>query len=209
MDKIIKLSEIMFPNPNPDTLVRRKEFLEYLLMILPTDLPVQYSHSNTRGDGNCFFRALFRYLGYLTINNLPNKDWNELNPEETIFYTNTLNEFKIMVTDYIRNFIGDPNFILDPNTPEYDLICDFITNTFDLRIIILEYDRFQPSRLNRVLHFVPTNNNIADTIILINFNHHFSLLFPTSLDKNLDTKNIRTLVSDNIIKLAKINEKIF
>jgi hypothetical protein len=98
---------------------------------------------------------------------------------------------------------------LDPNVPEYQLICKYISDTSQMRIIVLEYDAFKSDVLNKVGVFVPDSESFTDTVILINFSHHFTLIFPTSTCSLYDTKTIRRMVGDELITKATKNEKMF
>ena len=210
MESIGQFSKNQFPSSTKDTLDRREEFLLYLTSILPIGLPVNYTFKKVIGDGSCFFHAILRYYGYLRWHDLPNKDTNELDEQETIIYLETLSNLRETSTEYIRNFIGDPEFVLDSNVPEYQLICKYISDTSNVRIIILEYDGYKEDKsLNKVCQFEPDSSVYTDTIIMINFSHHFTLIFPTSTDPRFDTKIIRNVVGDDLIIKAISVRKLF
>jgi len=65
-----------------------------------------------------------------------------------------------------------------PNVPEYHLICASIAIFCDMRIIVLEYNGYKDSHPNKVLQFLPRNQDVSDTVILINFSNHFTLVVP-------------------------------
>ncbi len=206
---IKEFSQIQFPSSSEDTLSRRAKFTNYLESILPTDLSANYSFVKVVGDGSCFFHSILRYFGYLTWQDLPNKDTTELDEHEQLVYQFALSNLREMSTEYIREFTGDSTFVLDPNVPEYQLICKYISDTTGLRIIVLEYDGYKPDSLNKVGQFLPESDNHIDTAILINFSHHFTLIFPTSTDPKYDTKTIRRLVGDELVTKAFLNGKMF
>lgn len=134
-----------------------------------TDLSVKYNFNKVRGDGNCLFHTILRYFGYLTWQDIPNKDLGDLNFQELHTYNEVLKNLRILSRDHIRNFIGDKTFELDPNIPEYHLICNFLANSSNMRIIVLEYNGYKNNKLNIVSQFLPDNCEISDTVILINF----------------------------------------
>lgn len=192
-----------------DIIERKERFQRYLLSILPTNLPSKYNFAKVRGDGSCFFHTILRYFGYLTWMDLPNKDSDQFTPEEEMVYQLTLSNLRNMATEYIRNFIGDPTFVLDPSVPEYQLICKFISDTSNLRIVILEYDYYKSDSLNKVGLFEPESGIWTDSVILINYSHHFTLIFPSSTDPSIDTKTIRGIVADELIVKARSNGRLF
>jgi hypothetical protein len=144
----------------------------------------------------------------LTWHDLPNKDTSDLDENEQIIYQLALSNLRETVTEYIRDFKGDPTFVLDSDVPEYQLICKYISDSSSLRIIVLEYDENNVDSLNKVGLYLPEYSNHTDTVILINFSHHFTLIFPTSTDPKHDTKTIRRLVGDELLTKAFLNGKM-
>ncbi len=206
-NSIRKIVDNKFPNTKVESsLVRKNQFIDFLNRILPTEIPVNYVMDEVRGDGNCFFRSILRYFGYLTLNDIPNKDLKDFNSEEKRHFDSTLGQMREMVTEYIRN--SNPklkNFILDPNTPDCDLICKFFASNMDLRLLVIDYDPYKVGN-NLVTLYQPIDaSNISDTIILLNLSHHFNLIFPTSTSTHIDTKQIRKLTGDKMIELAGSN----
>jgi len=197
------------PSSNTETLSRREAFTRYIVSALGNPLPVTYNFKKVIGDGSCFFHAIMRYFGYLVWHDLPNKDTSEMNEEEQVTYLQTLSQLRETATEHIREFTGDPEFVLDPNVPEYHLICNFIANSSDLRIIVLEYDSYGDERLNVISEFSPEGKEHSDTIILLNYSHHFTLIFPTSTDSKFDNKTIRSLVGDQILTNSQNSGKRF
>lgn len=211
MESIKELSIKKFPDPNQSTCQREDSFFTWLKILLPSNKDkVKYTFDEVRGDGNCLFYTIFRYLGYLNIDNLPNKDYDFMDQDEKINYNEYLDNLILMVTEYCKEFLGDDKFKLDTNTPEYQLICGFISTNMDLRIIVLEYDAYSYKNecMNKVSKFTPDSGLESDTIILLNFSHHFTLIFPHSTDPSIDTKGIRKIVGDELIQNAIDSNKL-
>lgn len=139
---------------------------------------------------------------------MPNKDSQQFNKEEELVYQQALSNLREMSTDFAREYLGDSTFVLDTNVPEYQLVCKYIADTMNLRIIVIEYNAFIPDQFNKVYQFEPDSGEISDSAILINLSNHFTLVFPISIDRNCDTKRIRSLVVDELIKNAKMANKL-
>lgn len=197
-----------FPSSFEDAIQRRNTFESFMKSFFPIDSSVKYNFIKVIGDGNCFFHGILRYFGYLTWLDLPNKDSTELNEEEEILYVITLSSLRERATEFIRNYLGQINFVLNTNVPEYQLICKFIADTMNLRIIVIEYNAFGSIELNKVYHFEPISGEFVDSAILINLGNHFTLVFPTSVNSRYDTKTTRKNVVDEMLTKAVLSEKL-
>jgi hypothetical protein len=203
MESINQFVLEQFPSSTfSDTVERRNKFAEFMGSIFPTDLGVNYNFVKVPGDGNCFFHSILRYFGYLTWLDLPNKNSDQFNEEEELVYQLTLSNLREMSTEFARNYLDDPNFVLDPNVPEYQLVCKYIADTMNLRIIIGEYNAFKLDKLNKIYQFVPTCGEYTDSAILLNISNHFTLVFCVSTDPKYDTKTIRKMASEKLITNA-------
>ena len=200
MESIRSYIQTQFASDAPETIMRKNAFSEYLGKLLISDDTIRYGFDQVRGDGNCFFRAMLRFLGHLTIDNIPNKNCEDMNPEELEIYTNALEYFRETSRDFIREFIGDCEFELDLNHPEYQMICKFFADTMGFRIVVLEYDAFKPI-LNKVSYYVPesTPEDFTSTVILLNFSHHFTLITPYSNQSTVSNSEARKNVGDHVI----------
>lgn len=208
IEAICDFSKSQYPSSFNDTIERRNNFIGWMLSLLPTEdeeIYASYEFVKVRGDGNCFYHAILRYFGLVSWMDLPNKDLVEQNEEETELYQQVLINMKTIHRDYMRDFFGDLTLELDNSCPEYQMGCKIISNTFNIRIIVLEYDSFQPIQLNKLYAFTPPYDDYADTIIMLNLSHHFTLIFPKSLNSKYDTKSIRKIVGDKIIQKATQN----
>ena len=198
-----------FPSSTFEDSIKRKiKFLEFLSSIFPLELPVKYNFIDVRGDGSCFFHSILRYFGYLSWLDLPNKDSNQFDEEEQLAYAIVLSNMRESATEYIRDFIGLADFVLDSNVPEYQLICKFIADTMNLRIIVIEYDAYKSVELNKVYQFESESGDYSDSAILINMSNHFTLVFPTSTNPKYDTRAIRKIVVDDLVSKAFLSEKL-
>jgi hypothetical protein len=198
-----------FPSSSySDSIERRNKFADFIKLIFPTDLPTKYNFVKVRGDGSCFFHSILRYFGYLTWLDLPNKDSDQFDEEEEMLYAIILSSFRERATEFIRNFTSNDEFILDPNVPEYQLICKFVADTMGLRIVVLEYNAYKSGELNKVYQFEPELGDQSDSAILINLSNHFTLVFPGSTDSRHDTKTIRKMVVNELVTKAFLSEKL-
>ena len=209
MESINSFALEQFPSSSfSDTIERRNKFANFISSIFPTNLQVNYNFIKVRGDGSCFFHSILRYFGYLTWLDLPNKDSDQFNKEEELVYQLALSNLRETSTEFIRTYLGISDFVLDPNVPEYQLICKYIADTMNLRIVIIEYSAYKLPRFNKVYQFEPDSGDISDSAILINMHNHFTLVFPVSTSPFNDTKTIRKLVVDKMIINAIIAEKL-
>lgn len=209
MNSLYTFAFEQFPSHFSDTVKRRNTFANFLNSIFSTDISVNYNFVKVIGDGNCFFHAILRYLAFLTWLDLPNKDTNQLDEEEELNYTIILSNLRTGATDFIRNFLGQNDYVLDPNVPEYQLICKYIADNMNLRIVVIEYDAFSSGELNKVYLFEPVDGEFSDSVILINLGNHFTLVFPVSTDPLFDTKTIRNIATNNLISNAHNVNKLF
>lgn len=209
MESINKFALEQFPSSAfSDTIERRNKFREFMGSIFPTDLGVNYNFVKVPGDGNCFFHSILRYFGYLTWLDLPNKNSDQFDEEEELVYQLALSNLREMSTEFARNYLDDPNFVLDHDVPEYQLVCKYIADTMNLRIIIGEYDAYKSEKLNKIYQFEPASGEFTDSAILLNISNHFTLVFCLSTDPKYDTKTIRRMVSDKLITNAFILNKL-
>jgi hypothetical protein len=209
MDSIELYALEQFPSSTiASTIERRNKFSEFLKLIFPTELPVKYNFVKVRGDGSCFFHSLLRYFGYLAWLDIPNKDSKDFNQEEMDRYSIVMDNMRERATDFIRGYTGNNEFELDPNVPEYQLICKFFADTMGLRIVVIEYNAYKSSELDKVFQFEPESGTQTDSAILINFSNHFTLVFPTSTNPSFDTKTIRRIVVDELVSKAFFNSKL-
>jgi hypothetical protein len=209
MESINKFALEQFPSSAfSDTIERRNRFADFIRYVFPTKLQATYNFIKVRGDGSCFFHSILRYFGYLTWLDLPNKDSDLFNEEEELVYQLVLSNLRETSTEFIRTYLGIVDFVLDPNVPEYQLVCKYISDTMNLRIVIIEYDAYNSSTLNKVYQFEPIGGEFTDSAILINLSNHFTLVFPVSTDPKYDTHTIRRMVVDELITNAFITEKM-
>lgn len=204
-----------YPHSNPDTIQRRNRFGDYFKKILPSITVIEdlqtytdfnYSFFEVRGDGNCCLHSILRYYGTICWLDLPDKDYGNLNSEESAHYTGVLETWKNLATQYIRDFMGDSSFELDSNCPEYQLICKCISDYTDMRIIVVEYSGTNSGIENKVYEFVPESGTYSDTVILLNMTNHFTLIFPRSSNSYIDPKMTRKLVGDLMLTNAFLND---
>lgn len=126
------------------------------------------------GDGNCFFHSIRAFMqSSASLENPPD--------------TSTLAE---MTVAKVREF--DPDYTLDPNSPEYELLCCAVASLFGINICVLSYD---PYRRNGVPHtkvygsFYDGPDGENDTAFLYNSQGHFYLVVPSSPRKtNVETR---------------------
>jgi len=69
-----------------------------------------------------FFIRFSDIGGYLTWQDLPNKSYSDLNSEELKLYNQVLSHIRVITRDYMREFIGDSTFELDPNMQNISLL---------------------------------------------------------------------------------------
>lgn len=210
MNSISVFTTQQFPSNCPDTTVRRNTFQNFLLSLFSTEIDVDYKFVSVVGDGNCFFHAILRYFGFLNWMDLPNKDTIQMNEEEQMKYTVILSNLRLQATEYFRILSGDNDFELDFNVPEYQSICRYISDSMNLRIVVIEYNAYETNKinLNRVQLFEPANGGYADSAILINLSNHFTLVFPTSTNPLYDTKTIREIATNSLISKAIFENKM-
>lgn len=127
------------------------------------------------GDGNCFFHSIRAFM---------QSSASLENPPEA----SALAE---MTAAQVREF--DPDYTLDSNSPEYELLCCAIASLFGINICVLSYD---PYRRNGIPHtkvyggFYDGPNAGNDTAFLYNSQGHFYLVVPTSPRKtNAETRS--------------------
>lgn len=209
MESINQFALEQYPSSSfSDSIERRNRFANFIKTIFPTNISSTYKFVKVNGDGSCFFHSILRYFGYLTWLDLPNKDTNQFNEEEELVYQLALSNLREMSTEFIRNYLDDSDFVLDPNVPEYQLVCKYIADTMNLRIIVIEYSTDKLDELNKVYQFEPIGGEIADSAILINISNHFTLVFPVSTDPKYDTQTIRRIVADELITNAYVANKL-
>ena len=197
-----------FPSSYSKTIERRNKFSNFMCDIFSSDFDIKYNFVKVNGDGSCFFHAILRFFGYLTWMDLPNKDQNQFDIQEELLYVETLSNLRENSTEYIRNFTGQSDFILDQNVPEYQLICKYLSDYSEIRIIVIEYNSFKSDDSNKVYEFLPETGVFDDSVIMINLSNHFTLIFPTSSNSKYDTKTIRKLAADNIITKSLLSNKL-
>ncbi len=197
----ILFADIFFPAKTTETLERKHKFSKFLQNTFPIGL-YSISVNEVRGDGNCFLRSLIRFFAFKGICDIPNKDYNVMTFEEQKCVDTAVDVMKTNATMFIRDFIGDSNYEIDSNSPEYQLLCLFSNICLSLKVIVIEYDGYKFENFNKVYQFVPENEEFDDTIILLNFSHHFYLLQPISHDPNIDNNTLRNNLCNQIIMMT-------
>lgn len=179
---------------------RYEKFITFLRNFLPSEgeIPVEFNFLEVPGDGKCLFHAFLRFFGYMGWD-LPNRDVTD--PEYSVAdmetYNNLLENLMKLTQDYCRLYLGDPSYVHDDSSPEYDTICSWFAKEKGLRVIVLEFDPYKQN-YNTMSEYKPTDVLHTETIILLNFSHHFYLISPGSVNPIFDTKTIREIVGDYI-----------
>lgn len=182
-----------FNSDLPTTLIRKKNYYNFLINTLPSDNSINYKFYENPGDGNCFAHSIVRFLGLTGQFKLVNKNVVDMTINEKHDYDEVLNMVISIMTEGALEF--DENYKYDKDCPEYQLLARTISRVFSFQIVILDYCSF--SRYKPIISkFRPENDNFDQSLILINFSHHFDICYPIS--QNSSTKELRSIVAECI-----------
>ena len=197
MESILCFVQNQIPSYQTNT-ERFDKFVTFLSKYLTSTMPVLYSFNQVPGDGMCLFHAVLRFFARIG-DDLPNLDIMDTTylTADMDTYTIMLDNLKISTRNFCREHLGNPSYEHDESSPEYELICTWIAQTRMLRVIVIEIDIYKQN-YNTARVYKPNDVVPIDTMILLNSNHHFYLVFPTSISSDFDTKTIRELVGNHI-----------
>jgi hypothetical protein len=184
---------------NPLSDERHDKLLSFLIKYLHTELPIRLQFHVVPGDGRCLVHAILRFfafMGWYDLQNLAITD-KEYSTEHMDTYNTVLQNLLDITRDYSRTKLGDQSFDHDESSPEYELICSCLAVEKELRVIVLEIDVYKEN-YNSVRVFKPQEGRYLETIVLLNYCHHFYLVLPVPEDKRGDRHTTRQLVGDYI-----------
>jgi len=205
------------PTKDPNASYRRSHMKSFLESFLPSEVleyNVEYNFHEVMSDGDCFFHTVIKFFSLIGIVNFTynGKKLEEiLNEDQQIEYVNILTTIKELCINSCKEFIGETNFSLDNQLPEYELLCKCLADYYNLHVIVINYDFFRiennSEKLNRIYSFKPADTNVQDCMFAIVNASHFTLIQPELVDKNInqtsDQSSFRLFIADHIIEKAK------
>lgn len=150
---------------------------------------LNYNFINARGDGSCYYECIFMFLKLIY-----GTSFNKENPEE----------FKKEILDMIncncelREIYGEAfDSIIEPlkdqSCPDIEIPMAQICNAYNLNACIISYE----DTGNKVYkYFSDKKDEDTENISIILSDHHYYLLFPTSLTGS--TSLLRQIVNSSI-----------
>ena len=140
----------------PNNIARKNFLINYVFQNISKDIDLNFI--NPKGNGGCFYIAMHIFL--------------KLTKTNDVYKHNNYMELFNDILQRIRLIgIVDPMFE-DPNSPEIEFPMFIISEIYNVQITYLDIrDRDKIKKY--------TNNNVTDSIILLNSEGHINLIFPT------------------------------
>jgi hypothetical protein len=167
-----------WPHDTPNNRDRRAIFQRYL-----PDIPDRsYNIINLRGNGTCFFEAIFLFI----------KMTNDVSVFESYEHLKQILIDTILGDTDLRTEYGEffdeiIKGILDPNSPSIDLLMKKTCDILGIKICSINIIMRNTKIKGYVTKFNETGGNDLDCITLLVLEGHVYLVFPTNTDGSSST----------------------